>query len=230
MFAKKDSILIISAHPDDEVIGCGGTILKAIELGAKVSVLFLGEGVSTRYPNNENSKACKAAIKFREQSALKCLKSLGIRNFKFNHFLCTRFDTYPILNFVRIIENFIGKVKPNIIFTHNESEVNIDHVVTNKATEIACRPISKLSVKKIYAYEAVCSSNFKFKKNFSPDTYVDIKKYIKRKIKALKYYKNEIRNYPFPRSTLGIETQARYRGMQSGLEFAEAFELLRSIE
>ena len=150
--------------------------------------------------------------------------------FKFNHFLCTRFDAYPILNFVRIIENFIGQVKPNIIFTHNESEVNIDHVVTNKATEIACRPISKLPVKKIYAYEAVCSSNFKFKKNFSPDTYVDIKKYIKRKIKALKYYKNEIRNYPFPRSTLGIETQARYRGMQSGLEFAEAFELLRSIE
>ncbi len=230
MFTKKDRILIISAHPDDEVIGCGGTILKAIDLGAKVSVLFLGEGVSTRYPNNENSKACKAAIKFREQSALKCLKSLGIRNFKFNHFLCTRFDTYPILNFVRIIENFIGQAKPNIIFTHNESEVNIDHVVTNKATEIACRPISKLSVKKIYAYEAVCSSNFKFKKNFSPDTYVDIKKYIKRKIKALKYYKNEIRNYPFPRSTLGIETQARYRGMQSGLEFAEAFELLRSIE
>ena len=230
MFTKKDSILIISAHPDDEVIGCGGTILKAIDLGAKVSVLFLGEGVSTRYPNNENSKACKSAIKLRENSAKKSLKILGVKNFKFNYFLCTRFDSYPIIEFVRKIEQMIKIIKPNIVFTHNLSEVNIDHVITNKATEIACRPLSKSSVKSIFTYEAVCSSNFKFKKDFSPNTYVDIKKYIKKKKLALSSYKNEIRKFPFPRSLLGIETQSRYRGMQSGLEFAEAFELVRSIK
>ena len=230
MFSSKDRILIIAAHPDDEVIGCGGTILKAIELDAKVSILFLGEGVSTRFPNNENSKACNEAKKVRENSAKKCLKLLGVKNFKFNYFLCTRFDNYPIIDFVRKIEHSINEIKPNIIFTHDSSEVNIDHVITNRATEIACRPLSNSFVKSIYTYEAVCSSNFKFEKKFQPNTYVDIKKYMKKKIKALSFYQNEIRKFPFPRSVMGIETQCRYRGMQSGLEFAEAFKLVRSIK
>ena len=230
MNLKKQRILIIAAHPDDDLLGCGGTIIRSIENKSKIKILFLGEGVSARFPSNENSKACQAAIRSREQSAIKCLKSLGISNFEFNHFLCTRFDSYPILDFVRVIEKLIKEIRPNIVFTHHLSEVNIDHVITHRATEIACRPISKISVKKIYTFEAICSSNFKFKKKFCPNTYVDIKEYMKRKIKALRYYKNEIRNYPFPRSVLGIETQARYRGMQSGLEFAEAFELVRSLE
>ena len=229
MFKKNDKVLIIAAHPDDEVIGCGGTILKAINTGANVSVLFLGEGVSTRFPKNEKSKECLKAIKYREASAVKCLKILGVHDFDFNHYLCTKFDSYPIIDFVRLIEQKLKLFKPNIIFTHNASEVNIDHVITHQATEIACRPTSNNSVKSVFTFEAVCSGNFKFDKKFNPNVYVDIKKYFKKKINALKCYRNELKKYPFPRSIQGIEIQAKYRGLQAGLEYSEAFKLERMI-
>ncbi len=229
MFKKNDKILIIAAHPDDEVIGCGGTILKAISAGAKVSVLFLGEGVSTRFPKNEKSKECLKAIKYRETNAARCLKILGITDYDFKHYLCTQFDTYPVIDFVRLIEHKIKLFKPNIIFTHNASEVNIDHVITYQATEIACRPLSNNTVKSVYTFEAVCSGNFKFDKKFNPNVYIDIKKFFKKKIIALKCYRDELKKYPFPRSIKGIEIQAKYRGLQSGLEYSEAFKLERKI-
>jgi len=229
MFKKNDKILVIAAHPDDEVIGCGGTILKAINEGAIVSVLFLGEGVSTRFPNNEKSKECLKAIKFREKSATNCLKILGIKDYDFNYYLCTKFDTYPIIDFVRLIEKKIKIFKPNIVFTHNDNEVNIDHIIANRATEIACRPLISNTVKSVYTFEAVCSGNFKFDKKFNPNLYIDIKKYFKKKIIALKCYRDEIKSYPFPRSIQGIEIQAKYRGLQSGLEYSEAFKIERKI-
>ena len=229
MYKKNDKILVIAAHPDDEVIGCGGTILRAIDSGAKVSVLFLGEGVSTRFPNKEKSKECLKAMKHREASAVRCLKVLGVQDYDFNHYLCTKFDSYPIIDFVRLIEKKIRLFRPNIIFTHNTSEVNIDHSLTHNAVEIACRPLNNNFVKSVYTFEAVCSGNFKFDKKFNPNVYIDIKKYFKKKIKALLCYGKELKKYPFPRSTQGIEIQAKYRGLQSGLEYSEAFKLERKI-
>jgi len=229
MFSSKDKILIIAAHPDDEVIGCGGTIIKAKTKNCKVSVLFLGEGVSTRYPNLEKSTKALNALKQRELSAKKCLKVLNVDEVEYHRNFCTRFDQYPLIDFVRIIEKKIKNFKPSIIFTHNQSELNIDHQLTFKATEVACRPLKNSSIKKIFSYEAVCSGNFTFEKKFNPNVYVDIKKFFKKKIVAFRNYKNEIKKYPFPRSIKGIEILARYRGLQSGLEFAEAFRLEREI-
>ena len=229
MFNSKDKILIIAAHPDDEVIGCGGTIIKAKKENCKVSVLFLGEGVTTRFPNLEGSSLALDAIKKRELSAKKCLKILKVNEAEYHRNLCTRFDQYPLLNFVRIIEKKIKNFRPTIIFSHNPSELNIDHQLTYKATEVACRPLKNSSVQKIFSYEAVCSGNFNYDNKVDPNVYIDIKKFYKKKILAFKSYKNEIKKYPFPRSIKGIEILARYRGLQSGLELAEAFKLERYI-
>ena len=116
-----------------------------------------------------------------------------------------------------------------IVFTHNDNEVNIDHIIANRATEIACRPLISNTVKSVYTFEAVCSGNFKFDKKFNHNLYIDIKKYFKKKIIALKCYRDEIKSYPFPRSIQGIEIQAKYRGLQSGLEYSEAFKIERKI-
>mgnify|MGYP006075849825 CR=1 FL=1 len=229
MFKPNDKILIIASHPDDEVIGCGGTILKAIKLGCCVSVIFLGEGVSTRFPGKEFTKKSLEAKNIREKESKKCLSILGIKDYEFGSLLCTRFDTYPMVQIVRTIERKIKDFKPNIIFTQNPNEINIDHTITYRATEVATRPVNKDFLRSVYSFEIVCSGNFVFNSKFQPNVYVDIKKFWKKKLLAFVAYKNEIRKYPFPRSVKGLEIQARYRGLQGGQELSEGFRLEKSF-
>lgn len=229
MFNNKDKILIIAAHPDDEVIGCGGAIIKAKLAKANVFVLFLGEGVSARFPGEELSKKSLLARKIREQEAQNCLKYLDVKKYKFYHFLCTKFDSYPIVDFVRIIEKIISDFKPSMIFTHHENELNIDHTIVSKATEIATRPYKNKFIKSIFAFETPCSGNFVFDNRFQPNVFLNINKEFKIKLNAFKKYKNEIKQYPFPRSLKGLEILARFRGLQSNLEFSEAYRLLRQF-
>lgn len=230
MNISKQKILIIAAHPDDEILGCGGMMLKALKLKSEIFVLFLGEGVSARYDlKNSLGKDSIKAREIREKEAKKVLNYLKIKNYVFEHRLCTRFDELPILNIVKSIENIINKFKPSIIFTHNPSEVNIDHKITYKATEIATRPINRSFLKEIYSYEIPCSGNWKFSETFKPNVFLDIEDVWKKKIKAIKFYKNELRKYPHPRSLKGVEIISRYRGLQSGIMLAEAFRLERSI-
>jgi LmbE family N-acetylglucosaminyl deacetylase len=229
MIFKNKNILVIAAHPDDETIGCGATLALAKKNGCKIEVLFLGEGVSTRFLNTNNSRQFKKSKKKREDEAKKALESLGIQKFKFGNKLCTQFDKYPILLFVREIEARIKKFNPSIILTHCNNETNIDHMVAYKATMIACRPNAELNLELILSYEIVCSGNFYYKNKFNPNFYVDVKKTFNNKLNALTFYKNELREYPFPRSLKGIEINARFRGLQSGLELAEAFRVERGI-
>ena len=229
---KNKKILVVAAHPDDDVLGCGGTLAKAINLKAKVKILFLGEGVSSRFDfrKKNNSIKLKKAGDKRKKECVESLKVLGIKNYIFENRSCTRFDEYPLLHLVKSVEREINKFKPNIIFTHNRSEVNIDHKMTYDAVEVACRPVNKKFLKQIYSFEIVCSGNWKFEKNFSPNTYVDISKFFNKKIKSWSKYKNENKKFPHPRSNKGLEILARYRGMQSNTLFAEAFRLEREIE
>lgn len=230
MNISNQKILVIAAHPDDEILGCGGMILKALKHKSKIFVLFLGEGVSARYHLSDSlGKDSIRSRKIRENEAKKVLNFLNINNYLFEYRLCTRFDELPILSIVKSIENVISKFKPSIIFTHNPNEVNIDHKITYQATEIATRPINRDYLKQIYSYEIPCSGNWKYSEMFKPNTFLNIKDVWQNKINAIKMYKNELRKYPHPRSIKGIEIIARYRGLQSGIELAEAFRLERNI-
>ena len=230
MNLKNSKILVVAAHPDDDVLGCGGTIAKAISLKSKIKILFLGEGVSARFGiGNENRKKSFDARKKRNIECKNSLKILGVNDYIFEERFCTQFDTYPLLNIVKSIENQISIFKPNLVFTHNPSEVNIDHRITHSAVEVATRPKKNSFIKGVYSFEIVCSGNWKFNKNFSPTTYVDISKFMKRKLKSWEQYKNETKNFPFPRSREGLKVLAKYRGMQSYLKYAEAFKLEREL-
>ncbi len=230
MFIKDKKILIVSAHPDDEILGMGGTIAKAIDNGSEVHVVFLGEGISARFPIGDyESDEFKMQTKIRKEGAIKALELLGVKNYYFGKRLCTQFDTYSRLSIVKEIEQFINELKVDILFTHNPVEVNIDHIITYEAVEIACRPVNNNKPREIYTFEIVCSGNWKFDESFKPNVYVDINKYLDKKLEAWHHYQGESRPYPFPRSDLGLKTLARYRGMASGLSLAEGFKLVRKI-
>lgn len=223
-------ILVVAAHPDDEVLGCGGTLAKAVSVGADVSVLFLGEGVSARFPiGSYDSDEFRIQSERRERSAIDALTILGISNFSFGSRLCCQFDQLPLLSIVKEIEAAIREFKPTILFTHNPVEVNIDHRITYLAVESACRPQKGITPAEIYAFEIVCSGGWTFSNAFKPNVFVDIEEYWNKKLKAWHCYQEESRAFPFSRSDTGLMVLAQYRGMTSGLLKAEAFKLLRQV-
>jgi LmbE family N-acetylglucosaminyl deacetylase len=230
VFSKKDRILVVAAHPDDEVLAMGGMLAIAKLEKIPVAVQFLGEGVSARFEKSAiNGPDYHLANEKRMKGARKALASLGIKDVQYEGNLCCRFDGLEILELVKCIENKIDKFSPTHVFTHNPVEVNIDHRITYKAVETALRPKAGLSVREVYSFEILCSGNWTFEESFKPNLYVDIASVWHQKIRAWRYYEGEERPFPFPRSEKGLEVLANFRGMQSGLELAEAFKLLRRI-
>jgi LmbE family N-acetylglucosaminyl deacetylase len=230
MFQKDDKILIIAAHPDDETLGCSGLILKLIKKKIKVSILILGEGVSARYGNGlEESPKSLNDRKKRTKSFLKFINFLKIKDFELYNHHCTKFDKYPISNFVKIIEKKIKKFKPTTIITHNPFDTNIDHTITYEAVNISSRPSNNSNLRTVITFEVPCSTHLSFKNEFKPNLFIDISKEINLKLKCASFYKDEMRKYPFPRSFDGIKTLSKMRGMQSGCNYAEAFYIERKI-
>ena len=149
---KFKNILVIASHPDDEILGCGGTLYNFKKKGAKISALFLSDGESSR----KSSKIEKLILN-RKKQALKAAKIIGIRNLIFGNFPDNSMDTVPLLKIVQFIEKRIKTIKPDMIFTHFENDLNIDHQITSKAVITACRPIKNQTVKSILFFEILSS-------------------------------------------------------------------------
>ncbi|MBO6960214.1 MAG: PIG-L family deacetylase [Prochlorococcus marinus CUG1438] len=224
------SILIIAAHPDDEVLGCGGLLSKICNK-SKISIIFIGEGSSCRY-KNLNSKEIDNDIKERETASKKVSKKFNLHEIEFFNLPCGRFDQVPIIDINKIIESRISKFNPDIVFTHDPHDVNNDHRIIYRSTIMSTRPNSATNVSNIFTYEVPSSSECSFSEEgqFSPNFFVELSKSdLENKFEALSFYSSEIKPFPFPRSFKGIEAYSCFRGMQSALEYAEAFKLVRSI-
>ena len=154
---------------------------------------------------------------------------MKIKDIHFSDDLCTRLDEFPLIKFTRKIEKHINQFKPDVILTHNQYDLNIDHQVAHKSVENASRPFKKKYLKCVVSFEVPCSSNFTYLKSFHPNFYLDISLEIKNKIKLFEKYKNELREYPFPRSGKGIKSLSEFRGIQSGLKNSEAYKIERFI-
>ena len=230
IFSKGMRILVVAAHPDDEILGCGGTLAKAIAAGADVAVQFLGEGISARFPVGQyDNKDFYSQTRIRTEGARKALKTLGITDYEFGGRLCGQFDIYPLISIVKDIERKMEDFKPNILFTHNPAEVNIDHCLSYEAVEVACRPTRNFIPTHIYTFEIPCSGSWTFEATFKPNVFVDVSEYWDSKIAAWSCYEGEARHVPFPRSIEGLKTLAQYRGMMSNLRLAEAFRMVRMV-
>jgi len=209
-------ILIIAAHPDDEVLGMGGTI-KKLSSKNQIDLCVISEGVTAQYTN-------KKMIKVRKESCKKSSKILGIKKITFLDFPDMRLDTIPHLELNKSVEQVISKIKPEIVFTTPNNDLNKDHQIVFETTLIATRSTSS-NVKEILSYELPVI----IKNPFLPNRYVKINKEIKHKINAFKMYKSEIEKLPHPRSIKAIENLSIQRGIESGLKNAEAFQIIKSI-
>lgn len=217
-------ILIVAAHPDDEVLGCFGTVAKLIKNGYKAYTLILSGGKTSR--KNIDKKELKEI----KDEAIKANRSIGIQDVFIENFPDNMFDSAPLLKIVKKIEAIKKTIKPDIIFTHYENDLNIDHQITYKAVITATRPTENESVKKIYSFEILSSTEWKYPLTFAPDTFFDISETLDLKLNAIKFYKSELRKYPHPRSLEGIKLNAQYHGMRVGKNFVEAFKSVRSIK
>lgn len=226
----KDKILVIAAHPDDEVLGCGATLKRFAKEGKDVYIAILGEGITSRYKNRED--AGRGAVNELKGKSQKVAKYLGAKAIFCFDLPDNRFDTVPLLDIIKITEEVIGNVRPTIIFTHHGSDLNIDHVIVHRAVMTAARPMLGCPVKDILMFEVASSTEWslgKFKPVFNPNIFYDVSKTVDAKINAMKLYGTELRKFPHPRSKEAIIASVKRWGSVAGFKAAEAFELLRSI-
>ena len=216
--------LIVAAHPDDDILGCGGLLSKLTSSGESVRVIFIAEGTTCRY-NNITEKV-KNEIASRNQVGINALKILGVSDYNFYNFPCGRLDVEPIIDIAKIIEKEIENYKPKTILTHFRNDVNNDHKIVFQAVLQATRPVKNI-VKNLLSFEILSSTEWKYFDVFKPNFFVDITDTLPKKIEAMNYYISEQPNPPHPRSDHIISSLASIRGSQSGVMFAEGFEVVR---
>lgn len=210
-------VLVIAAHPDDEVLGMGATIRKLAKKKAQIHLCVVSEGASAQYKD-------KKMIAIRKEACIKSGQILGISGFDFLGFPDMKLDTIPHLDINMKIEDIIKTQKPEIVYTTPPNDLNMDHRVVFDSTLVATRPLES-TVRSILCYEIPAVSRIPF----YPTVYENITKELPFKIRAFKKYKSEVKDFPHARSIESIESLAMYRGMESGLRRAEAFQLVKSI-
>ena len=181
------TILVIAAHPDDEVLGCGGTMASHVDDGDKVHVVFMSDGVTSRINVNDEE------VKERKQAAINASNTLGVKNKPiFLGFSDNRMDAVVLLDIVQSLEEIIYEIKPEVIYTHHVGDLNIDHKVTHQAVMTACRPQPEFCVREIYSFEVLSSTEWSTNNPFIPNYFVDISDTLELKISAIKAYNSEL--------------------------------------
>lgn len=223
-------MLVVAAHPDDEVLGCGGTMARYAREGYDVFVAILGEGETSRQASRAQVDPQKLQVL--GDNAKAAAKVLGVSELFSYQLPDNRFDSVPLLDVIKIVESLIARLQPQTVFTHWAGDLNIDHVITHRAVMTATRGIQGGPVKELYAFEVPSSSEWSFGQfggSFNPNVFIDIAGTLQHKLDAMACYQGESRVFPHPRSSEALSALAKYRGSHAGLAAAEAFELIRKI-
>jgi LmbE family N-acetylglucosaminyl deacetylase len=223
-------VLVVAAHPDDEILGCGGTMTRLAREGNDVRIAILAEGMSSRYPQREQADAQR--MKNLHAHAQQAADKIGAKELILCKLPDNRLDTVPLLDVVKTVEDLVARLNPEIIYTHHPGDLNVDHGVVHRAVLTATRPMSGQCVREVYAFEVPSSTEWAFQRldpSFRPNVFVDITDSLETKIAALACYDTETRAFPHPRSAEALRAIATRWGSVAGLQAAEAFELIRSV-
>jgi len=218
---KAKTILIIAPHPDDEVLGCGGTIAKFTKNGVTAFLCIVTKAYSPDWT--------ESFLKKRPEEVATANKILGIKKTFFLNFPTVKLDTIPQKELNHAIDDVIGQIKPETLYIPHPGDLNKDHRLVAEAALVACRP-GKQNIRRILSYETLSETEWGQEiEPFTPNVYVDISDTIRFKLNAMKTYKSELKPFPHPRSLKTIKALAQKRGSESGVKLAEAFKLIREL-
>lgn len=232
-FLRNKKILVVVAHPDDEILGLGGTMNMLIsEYKAKVKVVILGEGITSRSDIRSNS-FWEKELKEHKKNIADAQKKIGYHEVKCYDFPDNRFDTVPLLDIIKVIETEKESFNPDVIFTHHSSDLNIDHKITFQSAFTSVRPMNTENVKLFITFETSSGTEWMPSSEpdiFKPNLFIALKKeHIDAKISAMECYEYEKRIWPHPRSPEALEVMSQYRGYCNGVDYAEAFRIIRFL-
>ena len=230
---RNKRILVVVAHPDDELLGLGATMNKLIEdYSCSVKVVILGEGLTSR-SNERNREEWKEALDIHKKNIEVACKAIGYQSVSTYDFPDNRFDTVALLDIIKVVEKEKAGFKPEVIFTHHLGDVNIDHRRTFEAVTTACRPLPGEKVEALICFETPSGTEWRAAtdpRHFIPNMFIEVsKKNLQAKVTGMESYEFEKRPYPHPRSAEALFIQAQRWGTVIGKNYAEAFSIVRII-
>lgn len=230
--SKVASVLVVAAHPDDEVLGCGGTIACHAQAGDFVHVLILAEGITSR---DRQRKPATRQLKIRAlgEAARRANKILGANSLTLHRFPDNRMDGTDLLDIIKVVEWAVHKYRPETLYTHHGGDLNIDHRRVHEAVVTAGRPYKDSRLKNLLFFEVPSSTECQIVNSaitFNPNWFIDISGTLPTKLQALRAYQSEMRPWPHPRSLKAVEHLVRWRGSSVGMQAAEAFMLGRKLQ
>lgn len=217
-------VLVIAPHADDEVLGVGGTIAKYIDEGHEVYVCIVTCGHPMMFPED--------ILKELRNEAISIHKFLGVKETYFLDFPAVMLSEIPVHEVNNKILDVIKKSQPDVAFIPHYGDMHIDHYIVSQAAMVGLRPIMNHKVLEVYSYETLSETEWNIPHTsnvFIPNTWVDISKYLGKKLEAMDMYSTQVTKFPHPRSLEGIESLAKLRGSTVGVNAAEAFCLIRRI-
>ena len=222
-------VLVFAAHPDDELLGVGGTVRLLANQGVRVRAVILAEGLTSR--RDSRAETAEEDLHRLWQEARRAGETVGYAGMDFCGFPDNRMDSIDLLDIVKRVSGYVEKYRPDTIFTHHHGDLNIDHRLTFQAVITACRPVKEGFVKRIYTFETPSSTewNFAYDRIFTPNLFVDVSDTLEAKIQGMQCYSSEACPSPHPRSGESLRALAAYRGSTAGVLFAEAFSVIREI-
>ena len=217
-------VLVFAAHPDDEVIGAGGTIARHVARGDEVCLCVVTQGYAP-LRSERDLAAARAQV-------LDVQQVLGIEEVFFCGFPTVKLNTVPYRELTSALQGIVDDVRPEVVFTTPPNDINQDHRIVHDCTLVALRPLPDSSVRRVLAYEIGTTAHFGQPAGgspFVPNVFIDISRYLDKKLEAMSCYQSEVREYPHPRSLEGLRLMAKERGVSVGLEAAECFSLIREL-